>query len=152
MSTQVINGVKNYYGAKGRFEGNQGVYRTDGSIKEAVITFTGESYTSVAFTLPAGALIVHTPTVEITEAFVLGGTTPTINIGTSGSHGTNYFCEISEANAEAVGTYSSAAPAGTLALNTPLAAATNIVVALDGTNPTITAAGQAKVVVTYRVI
>ncbi len=152
MSTQVINGVKNYYGAKGRFEATKGVLKTEGSVKEGVVYFTGENYASVAFTLPAGALLVHTPTVEITEAFALGGSTPTINIGVSGSHGTNYLAEISEANAEAIGTYSSAAPAGTLALNTPLAAAANIVVALDGTNPTITAAGQAKVVFTYRVI
>ena len=152
MSTQVINGVKNYYGAKGRYEAVQGVLETDGCVKEGVVTFTGENYQSVAFSLPAGAAILDVPLVEITEAFVLGGTTPTINIGVSGSHGTNYLAEISEAQAEALGTYASAAPAGTLAANAPLAAAANIVVRLDGTNPTITAAGQCKVVFRYRVI
>ena len=152
MSTQVINGVKNYYGAKGRFEAVQGVLDTDGCVKEGVVTFTGENYDKVAFSLPAGAAIVGKPLVEITEAFVLGGTTPTINIGVSGSHGTNYLAEISEANAEAVGTYASAAPAGTLAVDTPLTAAAAIVVALDGTNPTITNAGECKVVFQYRVI
>jgi len=152
MTIQVINGVKNYYGAKGRFEATQGVLETDGCVKEGVVVFTGDNYASVAFSLPAGAAIVGKPLVEITEAFVLGGTTPTINIGVSGSHGTNYLAEISEANAEAVGTYASAAPAGTLAVDTPLAAAASIVVALDGTSPTITAAGQCKVVFQYRVI
>lgn len=152
MTTQVINGVKNYYGAMGRHEAVQGVLNTDGCVKEGVVTFTGENYASVAFSLPAGAAIVGKPMVEITEAFVLGGTNPTINIGVSGSHGTNYLAEISEAQAEALGTYASAAPAGTLAVDTPLAAAANIVVALDGTLPTITAAGQCKVVFQYRVI
>lgn len=152
MTVQVINGVKNYYGAKGRFEAAQGVLNTDGCVKEGVVVFTGDNYDDVAFTLPAGAAIVGKPLVQITEAFVLGGTTPTINIGVSGSHGTNYLAEISEANAEAVGTYASAAPAGTLAVDAPLAAAASIVVALDGTNPTITAAGECKVVFQYRVV
>lgn len=152
MTVQVVNGVKNYYGAKGRFEAVQGVLETDGCVKEGVVVFTGDNYSLVSFKLPAGAAIVGKPLVEITEAFVLGGTTPTINIGVSGSHGTNYLAEISEANAEAVGTYASAAPAGTLAVDAPLAAEATIVVGLDGTNPTITAAGQCKVVFQYRVI
>jgi hypothetical protein len=121
-------------------------------IKEGVVRFAGDNYSLVSFVLPAGATIVDKPLVEIEEAFALGGTTPTINIGVSGSHGTNYFCEISEAQAEAAGTYISAAPAGTLAVDTPLAANATIVVALDGTNPTITAAGKAKVVFRYRTI
>lgn len=152
MTIEVINGVKNYFGPKGRHEASQGVLNTDGMVKEGVVVFTGENYGKVAFSLPAGAAIVGKPLVEITEAFALGGTTPTINIGVSGSHGTNYLAEISEAQAEAVGTYASAAPAGTLAVDAPLAAAANIVVALDGTSPTITSAGQCKVVFQYRVI
>ena len=152
MTVQVINGVKNYYGPKGRFEANAGVLRTDGIVKEGVVLFAGDTYSSVSFKLPAGAYIVDKPTVEITEAFDLGGTTPTINIGVSGSHGTNYLAEISEAHAEAIGTYVSAAPAGTLAVDTPLAAEATIVVALDGTNPTAAAKGQAKVVFRYKVV
>lgn len=152
MSVETINGVKNYYGPKGRHETLQGVLKTGGAVKEGVVRFTGENYSLVSFKLPAGAAIVGKPLVEIEEAFALGGTSPTINIGTSGSHGTNYLCEISEAQAEAAGTYASAAPAGTLAVDAPLAAETTVVVALDGTNPTITAAGKAKVVFQYRVI
>lgn len=153
MAKEIVNGVTNFYGASSRFDHDFGVLKTEGSTKELVVNFTGANYSQVAFTLPAGARIMHAPIVEIVEAFNLGGTTPTINIGVSGSHGTNYFCEISEAQAEAVGTYLSAAPAGTLATSAaPLAAAANIVVALDGTTPTITAAGAAKVVVIYQVI
>ena len=84
MTIQVINGVKNYYGAKGRFEAVQGVLETDGCVKEGVVVFTGANYDLVSFSLPAGAAIVGKPLVEITEAFALGGTTPTINIGVSG--------------------------------------------------------------------
>jgi hypothetical protein len=153
MPKELVNGVTNFYGASGRFDNDFGILKTEGSIKEAVINFTGANYTQVAFRLPAGARIVAEPLVEIHEAFLLGGTTPTINIGVSGSHGTNYFCKISKPQAESVGTYQSAAPAGTLATSaSPLAAAANIVVALDGTTPTITAAGAAKVVVQYQVI
>lgn len=152
MTVQVINGVKNYYGPKGRFEANAGALKTGGMIKEGVVVFGGDNYSSVSFALPAGAYIVDKPTVEVVEAFALGGTTPTINIGVSGSHGTNYLAEISEAQAEAAGTYVSAAPAGTLAVDTPLASAATIVVALDGTNPTITSAGLCKVVFRYKVI
>lgn len=153
MSKQTINGVTNFYGPSGRFENDEGVLYSQGSVRSQVINFTGANYSQVAFTLPAGARIVAAPLVEVVEAFALGGTTPTINIGVSGSHGTNYFAEISEAQAEAVGTYQSAAPAGTLATSAaPLAAAVNIVVALDGTTPTITSAGACKVVVQYQVI
>jgi len=153
MAKETVNGVTNYYGPTGRFDNDEGVIYAQGSVREQVVYFTGANYSQVAFTLPAGARIMGAPIVEISEAFALGGTTPTINIGVSGSHGTNYFCEISEAQAEAVGTYQSAAPAGTLATSAaPLAAAANIVVALDGTTPTITGAGAAKVVVQYQVI
>ena len=153
MAKETVNGVTNYYGPTGRFDVDEGQIYSQGSVKEQVVYFTGANYSQVAFRLPAGARIVAEPLVEIHEAFVLGGTTPTINIGVSGSHGTNYFCEISKPQAETVGAYQSAAPAGTLATSaSPLAAAANIVVALDGTTPTITAAGAAKVVVQYQVI
>lgn len=153
MAKETVNGVTNYYGSRGRFEVDEGRLYTDGMVREQVVYFTGANYSRVSFTLPAGAHIVAIPLVEIEEAFVLDGTTPTINIGVSGSHGTNYVCEISEAQAEAVGTYLSAAPAGTLAITAaPLTAAASMVVALDGTLPTATAAGKAKVVFRYEVI
>lgn len=153
MAKESVNGVTNYYGSRERFEVDEGRLYTSGMVREQVVYFTGSNYSQAAFTLPAGAHILSAPMVEIEEAFVLGGSTPTINIGVSGSHGTNYACEISEAQAEATGTYLSAAPAGTLAIAAaPLTAAASMVVALDGTNPTITAAGKAKVVIRYEVI
>lgn len=153
MATQqTINGVKNIYGPRAsRHEGVVGQHTTRDGERELVIWFDGSSYTYVTGTLPAGAVVSENAIVEVTEAFALGGTTPTINIGVSGSHGTNYLAELSEAQAEAVGTYS-LVPAGTLAINTPLAAAVTLAVGLDGTSPTITSAGKAKLVVRYRVI
>lgn len=150
MAIEQVNGVKNYYGPRNRYEAVVGSVKTEGASKELVFNFTGENYAKVAHTLPAGA-IIRASFVEVTEAFVLGGTTPTINIGVSGSHGTNYVAELSEAQAEAIGTYVST-PAGSLAVATPTTAALAIVVALDGTLPTITNAGQAKVVVRYDVL
>lgn len=151
MGAQTVNGVRNFYGPRTRFEGVAGTMHCSDTEKELVIWFDGANYTAVSISLPAGATMVTQCLAEVTEAFALGGTTPTINIGVSGSHGTNYIGELSEAQAEAVGTYS-LAPAGTLALNTPLAAAATIVVGLDGTSPTITSAGKCKVAIRYRVI
>jgi hypothetical protein len=153
MAKESVNGVTNVYGSRERFDTDDARLYGAGAVREQVVYFSGANYSQVAFQLPAGAQLVNTPLVEIEEAFNLGGTTPTINIGVSGSHGTNYAVEISEAQAEAVGTYLSAAPAGTLALTAaPLAAAASIVVALDGTTPTATGVGKAKVVFWYRVI
>lgn len=150
MPIELVNGVKNFYGPRDRFPASVGSVKTEGTSKELVFNFTGENYARVAHTLPAGA-IVRAAFVEITEVFALGGTTPTINIGISGSHGTNYVAEVSEAQAEALGTYVST-PAGSLAVATPTTAAHALVVALDGTTPTIGLGGQAKVVVRYDVL
>jgi hypothetical protein len=150
MAIETVNGVKNYYGPRGRHEAVAGRLPTSGAEKQAVVTFTGENYSLVSFTIPAGA-IIRKAYVEVTEAFALGGTTPTINVGVSGSHGTNYVAELSEAQAEAVGTYTTT-PAGTLAANSVLAAAATIIVGLDGTTPTIGSGGQAKVVIHYDVL
>lgn len=153
MATQeTINGVTNIYGPRAsRHEGVVGQHTTRDGERELVIWFDGTSYTYVSGTLPAGAVITENAIVEITEAFALGGTTPVINVGVSGTEGTNRLAQVSEAQAEAVGTYS-IAPAGTLAKDTPLAAAVTLAVALGGTSPTITAAGKAKLVIRYRVI
>lgn len=147
-----INGVKNIYGPRdSRYEGVVGSHTTRDGERDLVIWFDAGSYLQVEGTLPAGAVISENSLVEVTEAFALGGTTPVINIGVSGSEGTNRLAQVSEAQAEAVGTYS-IATAGTLAKDTPLAAAATIKVALGGTTPTITAAGKMKLVVRYRVL
>jgi hypothetical protein len=125
-----------------------------GSVKELAFHLRGSDFTSNAYTgptlsLPAG-VTVREVTAEVTEVFALGGTTPTINVGVSGSVGTNYLAEVSEAQAEALGVYNlTSATGGTLAANTPLAAASTITVGLDGTSPTVTTAGRLVIVVRY---
>lgn len=151
MAKEQLNGVYNYYGPRHRHEGAQGRMAHMGADRELVLRISGDTYLTLADMLPAGAVIVGNALVEVEEAFALGGTTPVINIGVQGSEGTNRLAQVSEAQAEAVGTYSIAS-AGTLAVNTPVAADTQIRVALGGTSPTITSAGKMKVTITYRVI
>lgn len=151
MAQETLNGVKQFFGPRTRGEAKYGVNRTAGAEKELVIVFDGANYTYVTGTLPAGAIVTGPAVVEISEVFALGGTTPVINIGVSTTEGTNRLAQVSEAQAEALGTYSIAS-AGTLALNTPLAAAVTIKVALGGTTPTITGAGLLKLVVPYVVV
>lgn len=151
MAIQTVNGVKNAYGPRSRFEGVSGSMATRDEERAYTVWFDGANYTLVSGTLPAGANISENALVEVTEAFVLGGTTPVINIGVSGSEGTNRIAQVSQAQAQAVGVYSIAS-AGTLAKDTPLAAAATIKVALGGTSPTITTAGKMKITVRYRCI
>lgn len=151
MAKETQNGVANYYGPRHRHEGVQGQMSTIGAERQLVIHLSGDTYLTVTGSLPAGAVIVGNAVVEVTEAFALGGTTPVINVGVQGSEGVNRLAQLSEAQAEAVGTYS-VASAGTLAVNTPLAAAVTIKVALGGTTPTITAAGKMKLIIPYQVL
>lgn len=146
-------GVLNHYGERGTQDGvaGGGDLPGNGSIKEAVVYVKGEDFGSgtsfdTQYIIPAGAKFLEAYC-EVTEAFALGGTTPTLNVGTNGSEGTNYGIELSEANAEATGEYYNSTGAGTWA--SALAADTTIGVALDGTSPTVTSAGKAKVVIRY---
>ena len=150
MAKQTLNGVVNYYGPRTCFDGTSG---TEGSHGDAslLVMFVGGQDITVQARLPAGAMITGAAMVEVVEAFVLGGTTPVINIGVVGSEGTNRLAQISEAQAEAVGTYGISS-AGTLALNTPLAAAATIGVALGGTSPTNGGVGKLKIAIPYTAI
>lgn len=146
-------GVFNHYGPRGTQDGvvSGGQVHGNGVVQEKVVYITGDDFGSgtsfdTQLTIPAGAKFIEAYA-EVTEAFVLGGTTPTINVGTNGSEGTNYAIELSEAQAEAVGQVYNGTGAGTFA--SPLAADTVIGVALDGTTPTVTSAGEAKVVIRY---
>lgn len=142
----------NHYGPRGTEDGvvSGGSIHKDGVVQEAVVYVTGADFSSGSFdtrlTLPAGAKFIEA-IAEVNEAFALGGTSPTINVGTNGSEGTNYAIELSEANAEAAGTYYNSTGGGTFAA--VLAADTAIGVALDGTTPTVTDAGEMKVVIRY---
>lgn len=146
-------GVVNHYGERGTQDGVAAggeLAGGEGAIKEAVIYIKGTDFTSgsfdTRFTVPAGAKFLEAYA-EVTEAFALGGTTPTINVGTNDSEGINYGIELSEAQAEAVGEVYNATGAGTW--GSPLATDTVIGVALDGTSPTVTSAGAAKAVIRY---
>lgn len=148
MTREVVNGVSNFYGPRNRYEGNGGVEGGRDDTRFLVLDFGGADYLTAQASLPAGATIVGNAIVEVREAFNLGGTTPVINVGVATTEGTNRLAQLSEAQAEALGTYS-VASAGTLAANTPLAAAVTIKVALGGTTPTATAAGKARLVIPY---
>lgn len=151
MAKETLNGVPNFYGPRHRHEGVQGAMSTVGAERHLVLALSGDTYLTVTGALPAGAVITGNAVVEVSEVFALGGTTPVINIGVQGAEGTNRIAQVSEAQAEALGTYSIAS-AGTLAVNTPLTAAVVLKVALGGTSPTITAAGKMKVVIPYIVV
>lgn len=150
MAREIVNGVTNYYGPR-QAGGVAGTEGTRDDNREYVFFVSGNDLGATRITLPAGATLVGNSLVEVQEVFVLGGTTPVINIGVVGSEGTNRIAQVSEAQAEALGTYS-IAPAGTLAVNTPLAAAAIIGVALGGTTPTNGLVGKLKVAVTVKAI
>lgn len=143
MGFETVNGVRQHYGPRDIEESEVGSTKMYGHEKELALTFAGDTYTDVSEVIPIGARIISV-TIEVKEAFVLGGTTPTINLG--GVAGTDSIFELSEANAEALGTYVGVL-AGTYAV--PLAAALTATVTLGGTSPTITSAGQAKVIIRY---
>jgi hypothetical protein len=127
---------------------SQGVQKQIGN--EVVVRFTldGEKFSSGTYvfetqeTVPVGAVPLYAH-VRITEAFVLGGTTPTIQIGDAGS--ATRYGSLAQASAQALGTYTNTVTA------TPLTAAGTIAVSLGGTTPTVTTAGKAVVTLAYRV-
>lgn len=140
-------GVKNVYGPRSTAEGRSGDIRTAGVVKELELDFRGGTYSFVSGTLPAGARVLEA-IASVEEAFVLGGTSPTIDVGVAGSEGTDLAIEIPEASAENAGSVVfDNSPAG--ALGSVLSSATEISVALGGTSPTVTEAGRAKVVIRY---
>lgn len=146
----VTSDVNNHYGLRETGD-TQGIAKTEGFRNELTFDLDGTAVGNEAFTLlapkiPAGSL-VESVVLEVSEAFVLGGTTPAISIGTETSESTNGF-DISEAQAEATGTYDvTATLAGTWAAG--LAAETTLGIDLTGTSPTVTAAGQMRVVIKY---
>lgn len=149
-SGNVTTAVHNHYGPRNTGK-TVGKMDMDGVINELVIDLDGtmvgnEAYPLLAPTIPQYA-IVEDVYLEVTEVFVLGGTTPAIEVGTEGSEATNGFT-ITKTQAEAVGTYDlTSALSGTWAAG--LAAETTVGLALSGTSPTVTSAGKARVVIRY---
>lgn len=153
--TSNADGLRIHYGRRlTNDEANFGQQREAGSDKYLIAEFRGSDFTASTgvyngptIVLKAG-FIVREVSVEVLEVFVLGGTTPTIAVGTSGSEVTNFLTKLTQAQAQAVATLV-IAPGGTLAVDTVVAADTTITAAMGGTTPTITAAGRLKVAVRY---
>lgn len=147
LETGAIRGVKTWYGPQDLSQSEDRSLNGAGNVEEKVVVITGSDYASVAFTLPKGSIIIDSY-VEVVEAFVVSGTSPTIALGVSGSAPTNSIVDVTEANAEAIGTYVGV-KAGTLAV--PTAADSAIVVELGGTGgPALTSAGKMYVHFRYK--
>lgn len=150
----VTTRVSNHYGP--RYTGKTvGVVKTEGVMNELSINIDGTivgngAYPLLAPTLPAGA-VIEAVYFKVTEAFVLGGTAPVVDIGTEGSEATNGFT-ITEAQGEAIATYDlTSALSGTWAA--PLAAATVVGILLGGGGSnTVTSAGKADVIIRYALV
>jgi len=150
-STNIVTTVSNHYGQR-EVKGSTGVMNTSGAMNELVIDLDASMVTATAFPLlapklPAGA-IIEDVYMEVTEAFVVSGTTPAIEIGTETSEATNGFT-ITEAQAEALGTYDlTSALSGTWAAG--LAAETTLGIAMSGSGgPAVTSVGKARLVIRY---
>lgn len=144
-------GVHNHYGAR-NLGGATGTIGTQGAENELTVIVTGEILNSSFLpevVIPAGAVITKA-SAHVTEAFDLGGTTPTILVGTSGSEVTNGVV-LDETSAEATGYYDlTSTLAGTWDAEAALAANTTVGLALGGTSPTADeSAGRAVIVVNY---
>lgn len=147
-STSGLN-VKNFYGPRDT-GGATGITKTEGIKNEMTLeidaTLAENGVFVEDFVIPAGSLILNAY-IDVSEAFALGGTAPTILVGTDGSEVTNGLV-VSEAVAEATGVADlTSTLTGTWGAK--LAAATTVGIALGGTSPTITEAGKAKLVVEY---
>ena len=147
-----VNGVvHNHFGPMTE-KGPEGIYNTDGMMEEISLEFTSTELNAssvygrwlIPLTLPTGAVIKDI-TVDVKSAFTLGGTSPTIQVGTQNSVGTNGIT-ISQAQAQAVGVYVESSFSGTWA--SPLTAPATIDIQLGGTSPTATG-GRVKVYIRY---
>ena len=152
-SGNVVTQVSTHFGPRDT-GGTVGITNSGAFVRELVLDIDGSAVSAEDFVLtvvpkiPAGAR-VEDVFLEVEEAFVLGGTTPAVEVGTATSEATNGVT-LTEAQLEAVGTYDvTSALSGTWAGATGLAAETEIGLALSGTSPTSTSAGKARVVIRY---
>lgn len=145
-------GVSTNYGSRSTGS-TVGVEESETNITRLVVNITGEMLQAGAYVppvvVPKGTLM-RSVNLRVDEAFVLGGTTPTIQVGAFGSVATNGFA-ISQAQAQAVGTTAITPGAGTWALasTTGTTAPAKVAVAMGGTAPTATSAGKATLVIEY---
>lgn len=142
--------VSNFYGPRATGQ-TGGVIKTEGGKNQLSIQFTasdiGTTLQQVP-TIPAGSKVINAY-LRVTEAFALGGTTPTIDIGTEGSETTNNIF-FPETDGELIGFHHVVAPTNTSGTWDEMLAADTIVgIALGGGSPTVGAAGIAEVIVEY---
>lgn len=149
-SGNVVTAVNTHYNER-EVGKTVGVTRKSGFVAELTLDIDADMVSNAAYALlapkiPAGS-IIEDAYVVVDEAFALGGTSPTILVGTEGSEATNGLV-ISETQAEAAGTYDvTSTLTGTWAAG--LAAETTLGLALGGTSPTVTTAGKLRVVIRY---
>lgn len=141
-------GVHNFFGPRGTRAPKGGI-KTEGSVMEMTFDIWGSSfgegysdYNTVV--LPKGALVLDA-FAHVSEVFVLGGTTPTILVGTKGTEETNGV-SISQEQAQAVGTVK-LTPNGAWANS--LATDTEVSFKLGGESPTVTGKGKVRVTIRY---
>jgi len=143
-----IRGVSQNYGTR-EVGGGLGHVKTEGARNQLTVEVTGVDLKAGIYNdvvLPKGSFILSA-TASVKEAFDLGGTAPTISVGTEGSETTNGV-RVSEAQAELVDTYDISGTAvgewtGSLDSDTTV----NVI--LSGTNPTVTNDGRVVIVIDY---
>lgn len=145
--------VNNFYGVRNT-GGAVGVEFSQDSVSRLVIDFTGQSLADgyvPPVVLPVGAL-VQSYRLDVQEAFVVTGTTPTLRFGAQGSVAANGVV-LTEAELENVGMKTPAsAGAGQWATNsaTGITAAARVAFDLGGTTPAIAAtSGRAQLIIEY---
>ena len=153
FANQAGLGVNNYYGARNT-GGTVGVEDADGATFTLSVNLTGDMLNGTyvpPVVVPKGALF-RRAVLRVDEAFVIGGTSPTVRIGASGSVGTNGIV-LTEAELEAVGSKVPASTgAGTWAVgsSTGTTAAAKVAFDMGGTSPTATAGtGKAVLVLEF---
>ena len=145
--------VSNQYNA--RNTGNTvGEQRTIDSEHRLTLEITGETLNSPflpPYVVPAGARFLQAY-LRVDQAFVLGGTSPTVTIGDAvAGPGVNGIT-LTQAELQAVGTKVPASTGnGTWAFNSATGTTANakVGIAMGGTTPTSTNAGKATLVITY---
>lgn len=146
-------GVNNFFGPRNT-GGSVGVETSESSTHNLSIALTGETLSGSFLppvVLPKGAKFVRA-VLRIDEAFNLGGTSPTVQIGAAGSVATNGIV-LTETEMETVGTKTPASTGvGTWAQasTTGTTAAAKVAFALGGTAPTVDATvGKGTLILTF---
>ncbi|HET8689235.1 MAG TPA: hypothetical protein VFM18_21700 [Methanosarcina sp.] len=151
---KTANGVTyNQYGAR-QTSGGVGIEHGYGSTWVFNIDLTGQSIADAiaGFVPPAyvkNGMMLKSATLRVDEVFVVTGTTPHLEIGSSGSSATNGIT-ITEAQLEALGTYDiTSTGVGTWATTSSVAADAKIGFSLEGDTAISATAGKGTVILEF---